>query len=91
MFLNHVFEHLEALKLAFWKKFILSMYPLTTCGAAGPRGCVGLAPVDLFDYAAPPRRCPLLFCPWSHRRAAPMRLATTRLGDANTAEAVQQL
>lgn len=33
------------------------------CGAAGPRGCVGLAPVDLFDYAAPPRRCPLLFVP----------------------------
>ena len=27
MFLNHVFEHLEALKLAFWKIFFINVPP----------------------------------------------------------------
>jgi hypothetical protein len=30
------------------------------------------APVDLFVFAAPPRRCPLLFFVLGHRRAAEM-------------------
>ena len=30
MLIYHVFEHLEALKLVFWKKIFLSMYPLSS-------------------------------------------------------------
>jgi len=32
MYIYHVFEHLEALKLAFWTKKFLSMYPLARGG-----------------------------------------------------------